>query len=311
MIFSPSQENIEIAISHLKMGNLIGLPTETVYGLAGDARNAQTVAKIFALKGRPNFNPLISHVCDIEMAKKYGEFSDTAKLLAEHFWPGAFTIVVPRLAGSEICDLTCAGLETIALRCPKHAVAQKIIKGFGAPIAAPSANISGQVSPTSAQHVKSEFGDNLPIIIDGGECQIGLESTVVAVFENEVTLLRYGAITIEEIENVIGGRVQIANLNDEKSPKSPGMLLKHYSPNAPLFLDCDKANEGEILIGFGDMLCDLNLSKTSNLQEAAANLYRMIRQADAQKPRAIKIAQIQNTGIGAAINDRLSRAAEK
>lgn len=311
MIFSPTLNNIELAISQLKSGNLIGLPTETVYGLGGDARNSDVVAKIFALKGRPSFNPLISHICDIEMAMQYGEFSNTAKLLAEHFWPGAFTIVVPRKANSEICDLTCAGLETIALRCPNHEVANQIIKGFGAPIAAPSANISGHVSPTSAQHVENEFGDNLSTIINGGECQIGLESTVVAVFENEVTLLRYGAITIEEIENVIGGRVQIANLNDEKSPKSPGMLLKHYSPNAPLFLDCDKAQEGEILIGFGDMDCQLNLSKTANLQEAAANLYRMIRQADTQKPLAIKIAPIPNTGIGAAINDRLSRAAEK
>lgn len=311
MIFSPSQENIETAISHLKMGNLIGLPTETVYGLAGDARNAQTVAKIFALKGRPNFNPLISHVCDIEMAKKYGEFSPIAEQLAKHFWPGAFTMVVPRLAYSEICDLTCAGLETIALRCPKHEVAHEIIKGFGAPIAAPSANISGHVSPTSAKHVESEFGDNLPVIIDGGECQIGLESTVVAVFENEVTLLRYGAITIEEIESVINTKVQIANLKDENSPKSPGMLLKHYSPNAPLFLNCDNAQDNEVLIGFGSMDCQLNLSKTGNLQEAAANLYKMIRQADAQKPHAIKIAPIPNNGIGAAINDRLTRAAEK
>ena len=311
MIISPTNNNIEYAISQLKSGNLIGLPTETVYGLGGDARSSDVVAKIFALKGRPSFNPLISHVCDIEMAMQYGVFSNKAKLLVEHFWPGAFTIVVPRKANSEICDLTCAGLETIALRCPNHEIANQIIKGFGAPIAAPSANISGHVSPTSAQHVESEFGENLSIIIDGGECQIGLESTVVAVFDNAVTLLRYGAITIGEIEKVIGGRVQIANLHDEKSPKSPGMLLKHYSPNAPLFLDCDKAHEGEILIGFGDMDCQLNLSKTGNLQEAAANLYRMIRQADAQKPRAIKIAPIPNTGIGTAINDRLSRAAEK
>ncbi len=219
--------------------------------------------------------------------------------------------VFPRLAYSEICDLTCAGLETIAIRCPNHEVAYQIIKGFGAPIAAPSANISGHVSPTSAHHVESEFGDNLPVIIDGGECQIGLESTVVAVFENEVTLLRYGAITIEEIENVINAKVKIANLKDENSPKSPGMLLKHYSPNAPLFLNCDNAQDNEVLIGFGDMDCQLNLSKTSNLQEAAANLYKMIRQADAQKPHAIKIAPIPNNGIGAAINDRLTRAAEK
>lgn len=310
MIFKPNLENIKQAVRHLKNGGLIGLPTETVYGLGGDANNENAVASIFALKNRPNFNPLISHVSSIEMAMQNAEFCDIAKSLAQAFWPGPFTMVLKRKANAKVCELACAGLLTIALRMPNHKAALEIIENFGAPIAAPSANISGHISPTNAQHVQNEFGDNLPIIIDGGECQIGLESTVVAVLDNEVTLLRYGAITIEKIEKIIPNKVQIANLHDENSPKSPGMLLRHYSPNAPLYLNCETASEGEIFIGFGDLDGDLNLSKSGKLTEAAANLYKMLRQADAQKPRAIKIANIPNDGIGAAINDRLSRASK-
>jgi L-threonylcarbamoyladenylate synthase len=310
-IYAPDFINIQNAINALENGELIGLPTETVYGLGADCNNEYAVANIFALKGRPSFNPLISHVADIEMAQNYGVFSQTAIKIATHFWPNALTIVAPRKIGAKVCDLTCAGLETIALRCPKHEIAQEIIKGFGKPICAPSANISGQISPTNAHHVADDFGDKLPIIIDGGDCQIGLESTVIAVFDDEVTLLRLGSISAQEIEGITKKSVQIANLHDESAPKSPGMLLRHYSPHAPLYLDCQKANEGEIFIGFGDYNGDLNLSNIGSLTQAAANLYGHLRKADSKNPSAIKVAPIPNIGIGLAINDRLSRAAEK
>lgn len=310
-IFLPDDNAISRAIDILKQGGLIGLPTETVYGLGGDSNNENSIANIFALKNRPNFNPLIAHVSNLEMAQEYGDFSKLGLKIAQKFWPNALTIVVPRKKNAKICDLACAGLETIALRYPKHEIAQKIINGFGGAISAPSANISGQISPTSAQHVEQDFGNKLPLIIDGGECQIGLESTVIAIFDDEISLLRHGAISIEEIENIANCKIKIANLNDENSPKSPGMLLKHYSPNAPLFLNQTKALKDEIFIGFGNENCDLNLSKTGNLIEAAANLYKFLRLADDKNPKAIKIAKIPNENIGIAINDRLFRAAQK
>lgn len=297
------------AIAILKNGELFGLPTETVYGLGGDATNPNAIAKIFALKNRPQFNPLISHVCDFEMANEYGVFDETARALAIAFWPAPLTIVVSR-RDNGVCDLACAGLDTIALRVPRHAMAREIIKEFGKPIAAPSANISGHISPTSARHVLDEFGQEL-LIIDGGECEIGLESTVVSAIDSEITILRHGAISAEDIVNATGIKPKIANLHDENSPKSPGMSLRHYSPNAPLFMNCDKKNDLEVLIGFGDTLGDFNLSPNANLIEAAANLYKFLREADSQCPKAIKIAPIPNIGIGIAINDRLSRAIAK
>ncbi len=302
---------IENAVAILKNGGLVALPTETVYGLGADATNADAIAKVFELKNRPQFNPLISHVSDLEMAIQFGNFDDTAIKLANSFWPGPLTIIVPRIENCEVCDLACAGLETIALRAPNHEIAQKIIAKFAKPIAAPSANISGHVSPTSAHHVETEFGEKLELIIDGGECQIGLESTVVSVLDGDVTILRHGAIGAEEIEKAIGFAPQIANLHDETSPKSPGMMLRHYAPRTPVYMNSIEKNNGEILIGFGEMDCNFNLSKTSNLAQAAANLYKHLRAADELSPKAIKIAPIPAIGIGIAINDRLSRAIVK
>lgn len=310
-ILPPNNATISRAIETLNSGGLIGMPTETVYGLGGDAANEKAIANIFALKNRPNFNPLIAHIENLDMALKYGDFSNLALLIANHFWPNPLSIVVPRKSDAKICDLACAGLETLALRAPKHKIAQSIISEFGKAICAPSANISGQISPTSALHVAQDFGNKLPIIIDGGECEIGLESTVLAIFDDEISLLRHGAIAIDAIEKIAGKKVNIISLNDENAPKSPGMLLKHYSPNAPLFLNCDKANEGEIFIGFGANDGDFNLSNTGDLTEAAANLYKYLRLADNKSPKAIKIAQIPHYGIGMAINDRLFRAAQK
>lgn len=310
-IIEPSQKAINKAIDILSQGELIGLPTETVYGLAGDACNPNAIAKIFTLKNRPQFNPLISHVTGLDMARKFGVFDTVAQKLAMAFWPGPLTIVVPRTENCMVCDLACAGLETIAIRAPNHEAALKIIETFKKPIAAPSANISGHISPVSAQHVLEEFGETIECIINGGECQIGLESTVISVIDNKVTILRHGAISSDDIERITCKMPDIANLHDENSPKSPGMSLRHYSPRAPLYMNCEKKDQGEILIGFGALMGDYNLSLDSNLTEAAANLYKMLRLADAQNPKAIRVAPIPQYSIGIAINDRLSRAIVK
>lgn len=312
-ILVPTIENIKTAADGLRAGDIFGMPTETVYGLASDATNPAAIAKVFAAKNRPEFNPLISHVSGIEMARQFGVFDLVATRLAEAFWPGALTIVVQRANGSRVCDLACAGLETIALRAPKHKVAQEIISAFGGPIAAPSANISGNISPTNAQHVLAELGEKIEFIIDGGNCEIGLESTVVAVLDGQITLLRHGAIGIKELEKASGAKVMVSDLHDESAPKSPGMMLRHYAPKAKIILNATHAEEGEIFIAFGDAnkinAQIIQLSQNANLTEAAANLYAAMRMADAKNPKAIKVAPIPNNGIGAAINDRLNRAA--
>ena len=312
-ILSPNQENIDLTLKFLQNGGAIGLPTETVYGLAGDATNPRAIANIFAIKSRPQFNPLISHVSGLEMALEYGVFSRIAHKVTNAFWPGPLTIVVPRRADCAICDLACAGLETVALRAPKHPIAQEIIRGFGKPIAAPSANISGSISPTSANDVLVELGDKLDIIIDGGYCEIGLESTVVAILGDEITLLRHGSIGIEELENAAGVRVNFANLHNENSPKSPGMMLRHYAPKTKVRLNATSASEDEVFLSFDTAPPTalgkiIHLSPSGNLTEAATNLYAAMREADKLSAKTIAIAPIPNIGIGAAINDRLVRA---
>lgn len=313
-ILSPDQYSLQLAITALRDGKAIGLPTETVYGLAGDATNPNAIANIFTIKNRPQFNPLISHVSGLEMALEYGVFSQVAQKLVGAFWPGPLTLVVPRSADCAICDLASAGLDTVALRAPKHPVAQEIIATFSKPIAAPSANISGSISPTSAADVLAELGDKIEIIIDGGKCEIGLESTVVAVIGNEITLLRLGAIGIEDLENAAGVSVKIANLHDENSPKSPGMMLRHYAPKTKVRLNATSAEADEVFISFGAVPPEvfgkvIHLSPSGNLTEAAANLYAAMREADKLGAKTIAIAPIPNIDIGAAINDRLSRSA--
>ena len=300
--------NYTAAIELLSAGELIGLPTETVYGLAADATNADAVAKIFALKNRPQFNPLIAHVSSMDMALAQAEFSGKALQLADAFWPGPFTMVLPKSASNTICDLARAGLETQALRFPAHSVAQEVFAAFGKPIAAPSANISGHVSPTSAQHVRDEFGENLSLVLDGGSARIGLESTVVAVLNDEVTLLRPGSISKDNVEAVVG-KIG-SSLHDDNAPKSPGMLSRHYSPEARLRLNVTSPEAEEAYLGFGpaSVKTTLSLSEAGNLTEAASNLYAMIRELD-HSFDAIAIAPIPEDGIGAAINDRLRRAA--
>lgn len=304
----PDDKTLNLAIEALKAGELIGLPTETVYGLAGDAGNSSAVAKIYALKGRPAFNPLIAHVSSKGMADEIGQFNELANALAEAFWPGPLTIVVPSKPGSSVSELARAGLNTQAIRFPDHSIAQEVISGFGAPIVAPSANLSGQISPTRASHVRESFRDTLDIIIDGGASVLGLESTVIACLEGEVTLLRAGSLPVEDIEDITGPLRR--SETDDVAPKSPGMLSRHYAPDASLRLNVTSPDADEVFLGFGPTSQNsaLNLSDAGDLTEAAANLYHYLRTLDKTAPK-IAVAPVPDIGLGLAINDRLRRAA--
>ena len=310
---STSDTDIDAAVAALRRGALVGLPTETVYGLGADATAPKAVAAVFAAKSRPAINPLISHVSDTQAAASHGVFSPLAMALAEAFWPGPLTLVVPRKPQSAICELACAGLPTVALRVPAHPVMQAVLQRFGRPIAAPSANVSGRPSPTTADHVRAEFGDALVLVLDGGPARIGLESAVVAVSGHSATLLRLGGLTRVDLEAIAGPlRLPEARGQDLSAPASPGMLLRHYAPTAPVFLGVTGDIAGAIRIGFGpDDPCDpaFNLSPSGDVTEAAAHLFAHLRAADARNPAAIAIAPIPQHGLGEAINDRLARAA--
>lgn len=305
-------ENAFSAAATLARGDLVGLPTETVYGLGADATNAEAVAKIFAAKDRPHFNPLISHVASLEAAEALGVFSPLARKLAEAFWPGPLSLVVPRQPDCAVCDLACAGLDTIALRVPSHPLMQQVLRAFGKPVAAPSANVSGRPSPTTADHVLAEFGDKLTLVVDGGPCAVGLESAVVAVIGDQATLLRLGGLSRAELE-AVAGPLLAPDASSKAAPASPGMVLRHYAPRAPVHLNGTSAGSGEVMIGFGPGFdgADFNLSAAGDVVEAAAHLFSMLRAADALNPSAIVIATIPETGLGEAIADRLRRAAER
>ena len=287
-------------------GNCIGLPTETVYGLAADAFNGQAIAHIFEMKGRPKFNPLIIHMLDLEMAEAYGEFDKISHKLAEAFWPGPMTLVVPRRENTSLHPLAFAGLDTIAIRCPSGP-AQEIIGYCGRPLAAPSANKSGKISPTNAHNVASQFQDTDLMIIDNGPCQVGLESTILKVEGERITILRPGFITIEMIEEVTG---ITASISASGKIEAPGMMKSHYAPNACVKLNCRICDEGAALLAFGKQDAEIifNLSKSGNLREAAANLYLGLRQLDETGVKMICVSPIPNEGLGIAINDRLQRA---
>lgn len=312
-----AHQDVDAAVALLSAGKLVGLPTETVYGLGGDATNAGAVASIFEAKGRPRFNPLISHVSCLEAARREGVFSPLALKLAQAFWPGPLTLVVPRQeassgqAASSVCDLACAGLATIGLRIPAHALTLEVLRAFGRPVGAPSANISGHPSPTTADHVRAEMGDKVSLVLDGGPCSVGIESAVVAVSGDQATLLRLGGLSRAELE-AVSGPLLSPTQSELSAPASPGMVLRHYAPNAPVVLNQLVASQGGILIGFGLVEGDraLNLSPTGDLKEAAANLFAYLRAADALNPKAIHVAPIPPHGLGEAINDRLSRAAK-
>ena len=298
--------DITRAAAILRDGGLVAFPTETVYGLGADARSDTAVAKIYAAKGRPSFNPLIAHISTIEMAKKYVAFNATAERLAAAFWPGALTLVLPLKAGSKISKLVTAGLDTLAVRMPDHPVGSALLNSFDGPIAAPSANPSGRISPTTADHVVDGLDGKIDAVVDGGACGVGLESTIVSCGD-QPKLLRAGGIPIEAIEACLGEPLQIGA--DPETPSAPGQLESHYAPNGAVRLNATSIKEGETLLGFGPVESDFNLSRSGDLIEAAANLFDCLHRLDAAGAEKIAVSPIPNHGLGAAINDRLRRAA--
>jgi len=299
---------VQRAVQILRDGRLVGMPTETVYGLAGDAADPAAVARIFAAKGRPRFNPLISHVASAEIAAREGELDERALALAEAFWPGPLTLVVPAAATGRTCDLARAGLGTIALRVPAHPVAQALLGAFGGPVSAPSANPSGRLSPTRPEDVARELGDAVALVLNGGPCSAGIESTIVSLLPGEPPrLLRPGAIERERIQSIAGRLAKAAG----EAVTAPGQLASHYAPRAAIRLEATEARAGEVLLGFGPEAPPdtLNLSPAGNTVEAAANLYRMLRELDADGADVIAVMPIPGVGLGEAINDRLRRAA--
>lgn len=309
MSTSLHENAIADAAALLRAGKLVAFPTETVYGLGADATNADAVLSIYETKGRPRFNPLIVHVADFAMAEKLADFSPLAAELAAKFWPGPLSIVVPLKPGHGLADVATAGLDTVALRMPDHPLALALLRAAGRPLAAPSANPSGKLSPTTAEQVRRGFAGGVPVL-DGGPCQAGVESTIVAVTGETITQLRAGALAREDIERAFNRKVASA----EKGAKisAPGMLLSHYAPNAHMRLDT-VPQLGEVFLAFGDAPSFAgemrNLSLTADLHEAARNLFSMLHELDATGAKTIAVAPIPATGLGEAINDRLQRAA--
>jgi L-threonylcarbamoyladenylate synthase len=300
---------VAAAADCLRAGGLVAFPTETVYGLGADATNGPAVARLYAAKGRPAFNPLISHVADAQAAERLAVFNDDARRLAAAFWPGPLTLVLPKRPGCPVSDLALAGLDTIALRVPAHPVARALLAAFGRPIVAPSANRSGHVSPTTAPHVMADLRGRIDLIVDGGASPVGVESTIVACLE-EPTLLRPGGLAREAIARVLGTSLATDGTPDDIAPRAPGMMTSHYAPKAALRLDASEARDGETLLAFGQHAgAAMNLSPRGDLVEAAANLFSHLRALDAAGARAIAVMPIPREGLGEAINDRLERAA--
>jgi L-threonylcarbamoyladenylate synthase len=303
--------SIEAAARCLSQGGLLAFPTETVYGLGADARNGEAIARLYAAKGRPAFNPLIAHVASLEQAHRLAHFDAAADALAAAFWPGPLTLVLPKRQDSGIADLALAGLDSVAIRVPAHPVAQALLAAFGGPVVAPSANRSGHVSPTSAAHVLSDLRGRIDMVIDAGPCAVGVESTIVACLD-EPTLLRPGGLARERIEAVLGRTLATPVIVDE-TPLAPGMLASHYAPRAQLRLNAETAKAGEALLAFGPAAefdgQTLNLSARGDLIEAAANLFSHLRALDAAGATSIAVMRVPQDGLGEAINDRLARAA--
>ena len=298
---------IEEAARSIRAGKLIAFPTETVYGLAADATDDRAVAAVFEAKGRPRFNPLIVHVADRKTAEALAVFDDRARRLAGKFWPGPLTLVLPRTPESPVSWLASAGLDTLALRWPAHPLAEALIRAAGRPLVGPSANRSGRLSPTTAAHAAAELGGLAAMVLDGGPCLLGLESTVVALGGGVPVLLRPGALDAEAVEAEVGRLAEPAASAEDTPRPSPGMLLRHYAPDSPIRMEAAAARPGEALLGFGAIEGDLNLSSSADLAEAAANLFAMLRRLDGRA--GIAVAPIPERGLGRAINDRLRRAA--
>jgi L-threonylcarbamoyladenylate synthase len=309
----PLEDALAPAIEVIGQGDVVAIPTETVYGLAADATNGEAVARIFEVKGRPRFNPLIVHVGSLDMAREIAVFDEISEQLAEKYWPGPLTLVLPLREGHRIHPLVTAGLETVAIRMPMG-FGQLLITALGRPLAAPSANSSGRISPTSAQAVEDDLGARVQIIADGGRTQVGLESTIVKVGDGEVRMLRPGGITADEVSEFLG--VDVVR-GGSGSIEAPGMLASHYAPDASVRLDAHEVRDGEALMAFGPhrignakaAIAILNLSPDANLREAAANLYAHLKALDGTGATTIAVEPIPHDGLGEAVRDRLVRAA--
>lgn len=322
-ILSSTTQSIEEAGALIRAGSLVAFPSETVYGLGANALDGKAVARIFDAKGRPSFNPLISHIASVAQAEEFGIFDDTAREIATIFWPGPLTLILKRREYCRISDLASAGLSTVALRVPAHPVALALIRAAGVPIAAPSANKSGEISPTTPAHVAESLGGAVDMILADGPCAVGLESTVLDLSSAYPVIVRAGAVTAEDVAQVIGRDVAY-DLGDKDKPSSPGQLLKHYAPHIPLRMNAIDLEPGEALLAFGPVkfmgiqgggaakdLPDtmrMNLSETQDLHEAASNLFRMMRSLDRLEHKGIAVMPIPDQGLGIAINDRLLRA---
>jgi len=318
-ILPADEAGVASAARCLAEGGLVAFPTETVYGLGADAAQPRAVARLYEAKGRPSFNPLIAHVADLAAAEHIARFDATATVLAEAFWPGPLTLVLPKAADCTVAELATAGLDTVAIRVPRHPVALAILRAFGGAVVAPSANLSGHVSPTTASHVASDLSARVDLILDGGAVDVGVESTIIACLDAPI-LLRPGGLPREAIESMLGRPLQRLPedaVNDDAQPLAPGMLASHYAPRTPVRLNATHVEPNEALLAFGRADIDgaraakaaMNLSETSDLAEAAANLFGYLRALDAGDARAIAVMAVPHHGLGEAINDRLRRAA--
>ena len=305
-IFNTSRDDLSKASELIKSGGTLAFPTETVYGLGADATNKLAVAKIFQAKGRPSFNPLIIHCFSIEQIQKFAMWSSEAQKVANKFWPGPLTMVLPLLPNSQISSLALAGLQTVAVRMPDHSVAQSILQLANTPIAAPSANPSGAVSATKAEHVISRLNGKIEGIISGYSSKIGLESTIIS-FLPEPSILRFGAIDETDISELLG--LDLKKKRKDEKISAPGQLSSHYAPKGSIRLNSKVFKKNEVSLGFGEILCDLNLSREANLAEAASNLFDYLHRLDEMGAEKIAVSPIPEAGIGIAINDRLRRAA--
>ncbi|MBT5665043.1 MAG: threonylcarbamoyl-AMP synthase [Rhodospirillaceae bacterium] len=310
-------DSIARAANAIRDGDLVAFPTETVYGLGADATNDAAVAKIFEAKNRPTFNPLIIHIPDMDAARAIADISPTAADILKQFWPGSLSAILPRAEGSPVSRLASAGLDTLAIRIPAHDGARALLRAARTPIAAPSANSSGRISPTTAQHVAQDLGEKVAIILDGGPCTVGVESTILDLTGDQPAILRPGGVTLEAIEEVLGHSVargwmdaQLDAVDENNAPTAPGMLRSHYAPAIPVRLDATHAEPGEALLGFGPTPEALDsLSPKGDLTEAAARLFDCLHRLDDGRFQGIAVAPIPDHGLGRAINDRLRRAA--
>lgn len=317
-ILRANQQNLKEAGKAIRRGELVAFPTETVYGLGADATNDDAVNAIYKAKGRPSHNPLIVHITTLEQAYKYGEFDDRAKKLAAKFWPGPMSLIVKRSHNCPLSPIVSAGGKTVALRMPAHPISRQLLEAANVPVAAPSANASGGISPTLPDHVKQSLGDKIFMLIDGGACLVGVESSVISVLPNEpVRILRPGSIDATQLSNILGEPVKTAQISKsaDETHISPGLMSSHYAPNVKLRMNIKTPNKTEAYLAFGTNNYgnhSLNLSPTADLNEAAQNLFAMLHTLDAhciEHKCTISVAPIPNTGIGIAINDRLTRAA--